>query len=118
MTKEQQRIAIAKYCGWKAIETKFSTFACDGKTMNTYGINPKNGYYRPIPLYLSNLNSMHEVEAFAYKNSPPGFSFAYNDQLKQVTSRSKDPMEYNWSWHATAEQRVEAFLKTLNLWIE
>ena len=55
---------------------------------------------------LSDLNAMHEAEKMIQKNADHVFD--YMDNLEQVTSFVPH--------FATAAQRAEAFLRTLNLW--
>jgi hypothetical protein len=110
MNKEEQRIAIANVAGWTKVESKLSTFIYDGKTTNVYGCGT-NGRYRVVPLYLSDLNAMHEAEKFLI----PSHRFLYYSFLLKVCGESE---QIKNTIHATAAQRAEAFLKTLNLWKE
>jgi hypothetical protein len=110
MNPEQQRIAIAEACGWKFIPEyyhgedqppEFTTVTPDGKHLC--------GYY---PDYLNDLNAMHEAEkqllATQFKR--------YHDVLvAQVIGWSAHENEHI-AIHATAAQRAEAFLRTINLW--
>jgi hypothetical protein len=97
MTKELQRIRIAEACGFGKshwLELK------DGIVFGTSG---------SLPDYLNDLNAMHEAEKFL------------ND-MDEITYLAKLHNGNRYcSWEgtcATAAQRAEAFLKTLNLWIE
>ena len=101
MNPEQQRIAIAEACGLKLFPM--------GPSDKQWLKPNKNGGVEQVPLpdYLNDLNAMHEAE----KNLGPQ-SAVYADNLRTLAN-TKD------SWvliHATAAQRAEAFLKTLNLW--
>lgn len=112
MTQEKKRIKIAEACGWTN----------DGNYwIRPDGIRTCQCAYPEIltastPDYFSDLNAMHEAERWAYEKQPPGWSMSYNENLRLVTAQSKDPLEYNWAWHANAAQRAEAFGLTLNLW--
>jgi hypothetical protein len=67
------------------------------------------GYY---PDYLNDLNAMHEAEDTIRDNSWAWLT--YMSQLNRIPS-----LEDEWllaAVHATAAQRAEAFLKTLELW--
>jgi hypothetical protein len=104
MRPEQQRIKIAEACGWKRHPLQMNK--------NFWIHFPSEKQARDdndLPDFLNNLNAMHEAEKLL---------------------RAKDELwgEYcghlvkNGSWFnavdATAAQRAEAFLKTLNLWEE
>jgi hypothetical protein len=116
MNPEQQRIAIAEACGWRIESDGANTFVYSpNKTSGTgYRMNdirhPK--IIRLLPDYLNDLNAMHEAEkqllATQFKR--------YHDVLvAQVIGWSAHENEHI-AIHATATQRAEAFLKTLNLW--
>ncbi len=80
--------------------------------------NPKGVPIGFIPYYLNDLNAMHEAEKVLRENQ---FNFVdYPNQLfKVVTGRKWDGdmgyFMFNYT-NATAAQRAEAFLRTLNLW--
>jgi len=108
MNPEQQRIAIAEACGWKFIPEyyhgedqppEFTTVTPDGKHLC--------GYY---PDYLTDLNAMHEAEESLLLKK----QMLYQGMIGKVTG-NKCPALFG-QIHATAAQRAEAFLKTLNLW--
>jgi len=105
MKPEQQRIAIAEACGWQFIPEychgkdqppEFTTVTPDGRHLC--------GYY---PDYLNDLNAMHDAE----KILSPTSEIEWHNQLQNVCGCSWRVMI-----RATAAQRAEAFLKTLNLW--
>lgn len=102
MTPEAQRIAIAEACGWVR----------NGK--NNLWQNPYQGggwdYLSGLPDYLNDLNAMHEAEKALMK---PGLAqwCDYTRHLRRVCG-----IAMYAEIHATADQRAEAFLKTLNLW--
>ena len=113
MNPEKQRIAIAEFCGWVKIKLDY---APDGQAVfetfwwhpsfgepNTADIISQNGRINP-PDYLNDLNAIHEAEKLIMDES----SIIYVDYLSRISCL----------WHATAAQRAEAFLKTLNLWEE
>lgn len=101
MSPEAQRIKIAEACGWT-----------DAPIIK----HPLTGelYYgqSPVPDYLNDLNWMHEVEKVLTRD--------------QWTHYIAELGGTNYSWrecclrcaHATAAQRAEAFLRTLNRWSE
>lgn len=99
MKPEEQRIAIAKACGWAHFEPdtiQYTARRADGK-------------WGEIPNYPNDLNAMHEaVESLRGKAGPEWFDF---QRILMIECGS---------WmnciQASATQRAEAFLKTLNLW--
>ncbi len=103
MKPEAQRIAIAKACGWILLPDRPSGL------YNPVGIDPSDGLTEHIPDYLRDLNAMHgAVETLRGKNGPEWFDF---QRILMIECGS---------WmnciQASAAQRAEAFLKTLNLW--
>lgn len=97
MTPEAQRIAIAEACGWKHIGT--------AKYLPLYGWI-KVGPLLEIPDYPNDLNAMHEAEATLTRETN------YYHQLL-IRMNNYDGLA---TVRATAAQRAEAFLRTLNLW--
>jgi len=57
--------------------------------------------------FTTDLNAMHEAEKVLH-DMENWEACNYENQLNTMTS--------NWTWHATAAQRAEAFLKSLNKW--
>lgn len=96
MKPEQQRIKIAKACGWLKI-TKLDS--------DLHGWQ-EQGPLEPLPDYLNDLNAMHEVEK------------VFN-AVQRVQYMEKLGYPHNTSCtFAASAQRAEAFLRTLNLWEE
>lgn len=129
MTPEAQRIAIAEAC-------KFARFRQDEDVTWNYGNfngfeNQKKchdcGYSLHsenwgghecdwLPDYLVDLNAIHE--AISEKSRGPSFRACFELILQQIVTRD-DPDAGSLLFyliHATAAQRAEAFLRTLNLW--
>jgi hypothetical protein len=103
MTPEAQRIAIAKACGWHRCESKEPCWH--------HKSSGGSGYNLP-PDYLNDLNAMHEAE----KGLTLLQFWKYADSLRGLCdARGLGRDEYI---AATASQRAEAFLRTLNLWVE
>jgi hypothetical protein len=102
MTPEKQRIAIADACGWTD---------CSSGT----GFHPKSRTKYAddliaLPDYLNDLNAMHEAEKALNTDA---LCDEYNSRIESMVS-GKSPL--GWKWHATAAQRAEAFLRTINKW--
>ena len=96
MKTEKQRIAIAEACGWKP--------APRGR----WKLNERVERFRPD--YLNDLNAMHEAE----KTLNPIQAAEYARILTSIAWQSEQPVFAPMT--ATAAQRAEAFLRTLNLW--
>ena len=97
MTPEAQRIAIAEACGyvWN-----------DGPPTRSGGWTYTD--------YLNDLNACHEME----KVIPKEIFSRYMSLLTGIVSRDSNPERDHFANRstATAAQRAEAFLKTLELW--
>jgi hypothetical protein len=116
MTPEEQRIAIAEACGW--ITAKNGT---EGFAPRDRKINILCDIYDPLPQYLNDLNAMHEAENVLIDLPLPTFAeAAYIGWLNFLLCGKAQPdMNIAKTFalaHATAAQRAEAFLRTLNLW--
>lgn len=102
MKPEEQRIAIAKACGWH-------NFIINDEYGNDRALKPEQAFkmncrFYDLPDYLNDLNAMHEAEKIlSYEQN-----WNYCLSLRVLTSDNEH--------RATATQRAEAFLKTLNLW--
>lgn len=112
MKPEEQRIAIAEACGW-ILESK------------TKAWHKKGVCYcadEDLPNYLTDLNAMHEaVQQFRYTDTGSTLWAVNQEHLRAVVSRdlkiSPGCVSFEWEVsNATASQRAEAFLRTLNLW--
>ena len=104
MKPEEQRIAIAKACGF-TIESDGITHCltpCDFSG----NYNPEAKLLKKVPDYLNDLNAMHEAEQ--------SLDIVQQGQMVRHLSH----LGTRWGLIATAAQRAEAFLKTLNLWNE
>lgn len=117
MSPEEQRIAIAEACGWIFVPshdrpTEFSEVAVPECYMNDENGETAWGI-KDLPDYLNDLNVMHEAE----KNLKTLEQQQEYDYLLDL-QRSDLNEICGYSWHATATQRAEAFLRALNLWKE
>ena len=95
MTQEEQRTAIAEACGWKT------------------GYRDPEAWH-PLPDYLNDLNAIHE----AVKRLPQNLKPRYFACLCTVVSGAISLHGYAEATEATAAQRCEAFLKTIEKWEE
>lgn len=100
MTDKQINIAIAEACGWEIKEKEY------------LAKSPDVGWWKyldAIPNYCNDLNAMHEVE----KGIQHYGYFA--DKLAKVMNQPRQGILLPL---ATARQRAEAFLKTVDKWEE
>lgn len=113
MTKQEQRAAIAKVMGWTEIFGRFQHLGLrpgdeDDGTENCL---------RVLPDYLNDLNAMHEAEKFLNHDQ----DLDYSESLEVVVQgkfNCNNGEDMRRLRSATASQRAEAFLRTLNLWTE
>jgi hypothetical protein len=113
MKPEAQRIAIAEARGWKPNGAGY--WHKDGDVRGLYFEDLEEfGHTDPLPDYLNDLNAMHEAEKLLSPKEFECYRWTLWGQCKQplVTERHRAYL------HATAAQRAEAFLKTLNLWTD
>ena len=101
MTPEEQRIAIAEACGWQVWHQENSVWL---------GESPDGVEHVPIPNYLNDLNAMHEAEKVL--TTMQGVDYA--GYLGKVVARAARKLGQHHVWHATAAQRAEAFLRTID----
>jgi len=116
MKPEAQRIAIAEACGWSLLTWMDKKGReCSGwrDPLGNHCVNPNK-----IPDYLSDLNAMHEAEKFlcdmqyteyANKLSEMAYHLAHGHPHVVITRNTVSP---------SAAQRAEAFLRTINKWID
>ncbi len=114
MTEHDQRIAIAKWMGWQCGRTKFTNepawIAPDGGVHNRYGDTVYS-----LPKYTRDLNVIAEAEKHLGDVNQLN---AYADALDKVCVPTHVCSLTHWQAvvMATAAQRCEALLRTLNLW--
>lgn len=125
MDKTKQRIKIAEACGWKILWVEFAepkywsvSNGIEERKLAHYKTK-EVAFILGVPDYLNDLNAMREAEkmlAAWQRNSP---------YLRHLASfpEGDGAMAYVMpqvavAVTATAEQRAEAFLRTLGLWEE
>jgi hypothetical protein len=110
MTPEQKRLAIAKACRWTSLRGNSDYNPC-------YEWATLGGLILECPL--TDLNAMHEAE-LTLSNTSPGKDKDGNalpsDRARYRLILSILCMNVGGPIHASAEQRAEAFLKTLGLY--
>lgn len=119
MTPEAQRIAIAEACGWR-----FENYGpTTNPTLYWRAFNPAGELVQKdftgddwrsvyVPNYHQDLNAMHEAEKVIVEN--PVLLAEYKNRLYAPEPRGCGGLAI----HATAAQRAEAFLRTLNLYTD
>jgi hypothetical protein len=115
MSPKAQRIAIAEACGFKPNPNN------PGKSWCNYSM-PGGGFlfsFDQLPDYTGSLDAMHEAEKVLYRL---GWDKA-DEYLKTLYKISQDPHICQLSHSidyvsSTAAKRAEAFLRTLNLWVD
>lgn len=107
MSPEAQGVAIAKVCGWT--ESKHGWWS--------HPTLPCNGGAEPCPPdYLNDLNACHEIEKVLTPPQSERYAELLLDVLEIPSPFIGTARCAYLTNHATAAQRCEAFLKTLNLW--
>ena len=110
MDKEKQRIKIAEVCGWKDIFVENNRTLLGKHEPESMGRD-----YLDVPDYLNDLNAMHEAEKKMTLQQVSDFG----KRLERIVIPFHASANVSGQiWHATAAQRAEAFLRTLNLWEE
>jgi hypothetical protein len=112
MNPEKQRIAIAEACGYKRCVNQ-DGIGYAAEVWVKPGL-PTVPYPDRLPGYLNDLNAMHEAELSLSFDQWMNFS----NTLQQLTENDTESPAFNRGMSATAAQRAEAFLRTLNLWTE
>lgn len=114
MTTEEKTIKIAEACGYKPrmqdISPEFNLWLIPDETREITRLS--------FPKYFTDLNAMHEAEKVLISGQVGDYEAWIIDFLKVVSVPHASLATGNLYKliHATAEQRAEAFGKTLNLW--
>jgi hypothetical protein len=111
MSPEAQQIAIAGACGWTQVEKRYHHVA--GGSWIT-GIPPEGATLTDAPDYLGSLDAIHEAEKVLTNGNTHRFTLELEAILDDDHTDPSAAAAFDW--HATAAQRAEAFLRTLNLW--
>jgi len=106
MKPKLQRIAIAKACGLSVVSDGI-THCLTPCHLDTGKFDPQGKGLTTVPDYLNDLNAMHE----AIMSQSGEFRVRYRNILADLCGAQH-------FHNATAEQRSEAFLRTLELWTE
>lgn len=112
MKPEAQRIAIAEACGWSDVKTE-----AVGSPAHSWPLcGSKAGVFsRLVPDYLTDLNAMHEAEGRALNGRQYD---QWADTLCAIAIRNGETSRDLALARATAQERAEAFLRTLGKWTD
>ena len=121
MTHDEQRIAIAKACGWTDIRRQ-RLWAGDQDLWGTKLIGGEKHRNR-LPDYLNDLNAMHKAMQVLVDK---GLMWQFANQIigiicsaKGLSLQTLEQQDYLiFLASSTAELEAEAFLRTLGLWQE
>lgn len=118
MKADAMRVAIAGACGWKRLTQEFYThlFSKPGTTAENYPHEGLQNVGYP-PDYPNDLNACAEMERTLTKDECSKF----HDQLIENKTPHREAIANNhhaarWTWHASAPQRCEAFLRVKGLY--
>ena len=118
MSPEAQRIAIAEACGWQPLlgdpwkSNGQKAWMFPGWSVERFiRLGEPAVYIDGLPDYLDSLDAMHEAEK-AVGLHGEDFTGRKRKRTWAIHIRASNPR------FATAVQRAEAFLRTLNLWTE
>lgn len=118
MKPEEGNKALAEWAGWTHIEP-VSSIQIYGN-LKGYPAKFILGKKEIVPNYHSDLNAIHELELKLGSDLQPDVRWNYMEILAEVVMNAKDfPIDAGHAWRvstATAPQRWEALLRTLNLW--
>ena len=116
LTPGKKQSKIAEYLGWKKEKLPFTRH---GSTLSSHPrCKIQEAWWHPDiagcrwspPDYLSDLNAMHDVEEYLIKKDIRGW-LKYTEQLRRICYKT-----YGFAcgeYHATASQRANAFLLTV-----
>lgn len=106
MKTQEQRLAIATACGWHRVNLPSVLKKNRPWCLHDYDDSELWRFDSNLPDYPNNLDLMHEAE----KVLTPAQFYDYASEHLPKVARDSNPIS------ATAAQRAEAFLRTLNLW--
>ena len=110
MSPELQRIAIAEACGWRLCNSDI--LPDKWWKLGRLGVPLKE-----LPDYLNDLNAMHEAEKLLTTIEQQN---KYYSEIAEITWGNEETGDRQVVFNqlcASASQRAEALLKTLNLYV-
>jgi len=111
LTPEEQRIKVAELCGWSDIWYSHE----QGQPFGLTGYYKETKLYRRlVPHYLNDLNAMHEAEKLLFTEAgTEHLEYEFADWLGEIVPDKPTDITH-WMVHATAAQRAEAFVLTMD----
>jgi|688.fasta_scaffold538325_2 hypothetical protein len=120
MNKDQQRIKIAEACGWTAEQDSNGYWRAVHKSTGNaveLWLSEQNVWSVGIPDYLNDLNAMHEAEKMLTEDQLSDYgAFLKGKDNETVSLYTPEHREIAKVAMASAAQRAEAFLRTINKW--
>lgn len=113
MTDQEINIAIAEACGWKSRPDHF--YVDNLAWTQDEGANWCATY--DLPDYCQDLNAMHEAECHIIVRQMGRYLSAISNIVQSQAVYHPLDLQW-WSVRATARQRAEAFLRTIDKWKE
>jgi hypothetical protein len=120
MNTKKINIILAEFCGWDCDPMDARDWGSRGQWARhgaTGNVVSKNR----IPDYCNDLNAIHEVEAKLTSDQLFDYFYNLNDAVGHIDSNSPAWIkEYSVMGiaMATAQQRAEAIVKTLDKWVD
>jgi hypothetical protein len=113
MKEIEQRITIAKVCGWTQSDVDYWISPSGIEYQVMHGYQTYKDGSDILPDYLHDLNAIHEAEKILEDNQRMHFR---GELVEMMRPKYGFESACLLAIHATAAQRAEAFLRTLNLW--
>lgn len=107
MTQQQKREKAAELLGWKREKSPFTrdcTTIHNDISGDVWWHPDVAGCQIMSPRYDEDLNLMHEAEKVLFGRNDWS-AFRYEELLNMITT--------SWGWHATAAQRLDAWLEVM-----
>lgn len=111
MKIEEQRIEIAKFCGWTNV-----TVYADENQIDGFMPAPNTRFWQVVPNYTDDLNAIHEAEKKIINTSTWDGYYRWLVCVMDEDSESDNGCQSNIMIHASASQRCEALLRTIGKW--
>ncbi len=119
MKKDKQRILIARACGYTDVrKEQWEHVDIDAREV-AYGIDVmgyKDGRRVHVPHYTESLDAMHEAEEILTEGMFDDYSSYLMELMYEENMANEPEFRLVRAIHATANQKAEAFLKTIGLW--
>ncbi len=120
MNKKAQQIAIAKACGWTVIPWEELENPRVAREKKQFCLDTEDTLCCWLPDYVGSLDAMNEAESILTFESGQWKRYEYNLRMILVVSGRSvcNTAQEHRFLRASAAARAEAFLRTLNLWID